>query len=59
MLQEQKPVDTELHLWGRVVVETFDFLRVLADRMFVAELARVTNDLGNRILEQTSAAIRR
>ncbi len=52
MLQARKPVDTELQLTGKALVETFDFRRVLMGRMSVAELARMTNRYGNFLFEK-------
>ena len=52
MLQARKSIDAELQLVGRASVETFDYRRVLMGRMSVAELARLTDEYGNRPFER-------
>ena len=47
-----KPVNTELQLSGQAIVEPFDFRRVLIGRMSVAELARLVETHGDRVLER-------
>lgn len=51
-LQTRKPVSADLQLAGTATVETFDFRRVLTGRMSVAELARLTDQYGNRLFER-------
>ena len=52
LLQAQKPISAELRFTGQATVETFDFRRVLAGRMSVAELARLTNEYDNQLFER-------
>ena len=52
LLQARKPINADLHLSGYATVETFDFRRVLTGRMSVAELARLTEEYGNRLFER-------
>ena len=52
MLQARKSIDTELQLVGQALVESFHYRRVLMGRMSVAELARLTDEYGNRLFER-------
>ena len=52
LLQARKPIHAELRLTGAAVAETFDFRRVLTGRMSAAELARLTDEHGNRLFER-------
>ena len=52
LMTTKKPVDTELQLSGQAIVEPFDFRRVLIGRMSVAELARLVETHGDRVLER-------
>ena len=52
LLQARKPIHAELRLTGAAVAETFDFRRVLTGRLSAAELARLTDEHGNRLFER-------
>lgn len=52
LMTTKKPVNTELQLAGQAIVEPFDFRRVLIGRMSVAELARLVETHGDRVLER-------
>lgn len=52
LMTATKPVDAELQLSGQAIVEPFDFRRVLVGRMSVAELARLVETHGDRVLER-------
>ena len=52
LMTPTKPVDAELQLVGQAMVEPFDFRRVLVGRMSVAELARLVETHGDRLLER-------
>ena len=52
LLQAQKPISAELRFTGQATVETFDFRRVLAGRMSVTVLARLTNEYDNHLFER-------
>ncbi len=52
LLQSNKPVNGSLSLYGKAMVESFDFRRVLVGRVPVAELARVFEEAGDRLLER-------
>jgi len=52
LMTTTKPVDAELQLSGQAIVEPFDFRRVLVGRMSVAELARLVETHGDRVLER-------
>lgn len=52
LMTTKKPVNTELQLSGQAIVEPFDFRRVLIGRMSVAELARLVETHGDRVLER-------
>ena len=52
LLQARKPINADLRLTGAARVETFDFRRALTGRMSVAELARLTNEYGNRLFDR-------
>ena len=52
VLQARKPISADVQLSGHATVETFDFRRALTGRMSVAELARLTDEYGNRLLER-------
>ena len=52
LMTTKKPVDAELQLSGQAIVEPFDFRRVLIGRMSVAELARLVETHGDRVLER-------
>ena len=50
LMTTKKPVDAELQLSGQAIIEPFDFRRVLVGRMSVAELARLVETHGDRVL---------
>ena len=52
LLQARKPISADLRLTGAARVETFDFRRALTGRMSVAELARLTDEYGNRLFDR-------
>ena len=52
LLQARKPINADLRLTGAARVETFDFRRALTGRMSVAELARLTDEYGNRLFDR-------
>ena len=52
LLQTRKPINGDLQLSGHATVETFDFRRALTGRMSVVELARLTDEYGNRLFER-------
>ncbi|MCY3841703.1 MAG: AIPR family protein [Gammaproteobacteria bacterium] len=52
LLQTRKPINADVQLTGHATVETFDFRRALTGRMSVAELARLTDEYGNRLFEK-------
>lgn len=52
LLQAQRPIDTTLQLSGAAIVEPFDFRRVLIGRISVSELAKLTEQFGDRLLER-------
>lgn len=52
LLQARRPIHAELRLTGAAVAETFDFRRVLTGRLSAAELARLTDEHGNRLFER-------
>ena len=52
LLQARKPINADLGLTGVARVETFDFRRALTGRMSVAELARLTDEYGNRLFDR-------
>ncbi len=52
LMTATKPVDAEIQLSGKAVVEPFDFRRALVGRMSVAELARLIETHGDRVLER-------
>ena len=52
LLQARKPIHAELRFTGAAVAETFDFRRVLTGRLSAAELARLTDEYGNRLFEK-------
>ena len=52
LLQARRPINADLRLTGAARVETFDFRRALTGRMSVAELARLTDEYGNRLFDR-------
>lgn len=52
IMQATKPVDENLRLTGKAIVEDFDFRRVVIGKVAVSELAQLFSRHGDRLLER-------
>ncbi|RME49607.1 MAG: abortive phage resistance protein [Deltaproteobacteria bacterium] len=52
LLQKQIPIDAELQLTGKAIVEDMNYSRILLGRIAVGEIARLMQQHGERLLER-------